>query len=134
MNHAIPLDSDGQLVTEKSEGRAMINLKDCLRPMEIFCRLYALKHDIRECNTIERLKGLFAAQEIDARTYREMVYIFDHIWHLRFMNQVIEYSDLRHINDNLTVSDLTVLEQQNLVNVLNRSMMFHQKVLQDFSL
>ncbi|MEF1186032.1 DUF294 nucleotidyltransferase-like domain-containing protein, partial [Vibrio sinaloensis] len=134
MNHAIPLDSDGQLVTEKSEGQAMINLKDCLRPMEIFCRLYALKHDIRECNTIERLKGLFAAQEIDARTYREMVYIFDHIWHLRFMNQVIEYSDLRHINDNLTVSDLTVLEQQNLVNVLNRSMMFHQKVLQDFSL
>ncbi|MGX1926821.1 DUF294 nucleotidyltransferase-like domain-containing protein [Vibrio sp. NH-7] len=134
MNHAIPLDSDGQLMTEKSEGRAMINLKDCLRPMEIFCRLYALKHDIRECNTIERLKGLFAAQEIDARTYREMVYIFDHIWHLRFMNQVIEYSDLRHINDNLTVSDLTVLEQQNLVNVLNRSMMFHQKVLQDFSL
>ncbi len=67
-------------------------------------------------------------------TYREMVYIFDHIWHLRFMNQVIEYSDLRHINDNLTVSDLTVLEQQNLVNVLNRSKMFHQKVLQDFTL
>lgn len=132
LNHSIPLDSDGQLITEQSEGCEAINLKDCLRPMEIFCRLYALKHDIRDSNTIERLKGLHVAQEIDATTYREMVYIFDHIWQLRFMNQIIEYSDLRQINDTLAVNDLTILENQNLTNVLSRISMFHSKVQQDF--
>lgn len=133
LSHAIPLDSDGQLITELNEGRQVIHLKQCLRPMEIFCRLYALKYDIRESNTIERLKALHAAQEIDAKTYREMVYIFDHIWHLRFMNQIIEYSDLRQINDMLLVNDLTVLEQNNLTNVLDRVSMFHHKVEQDFT-
>ncbi len=132
--HSIPLNDENVLVTEQHEGRETINLKDCLRPMEIFCRLYALKHDIRESNTVERLKGLHAAREIDAKTFREMVYIFDHIWHLRFMNQIIEYSDLRQINDMLTVDDLTLLEQQNLKNVVSRISMFHQKVRHDFGL
>ncbi|MEZ8100783.1 DUF294 nucleotidyltransferase-like domain-containing protein [Vibrio bivalvicida] len=131
--HSIPVTQEGELATEPYEGRDAINLKDCLRPMEIFCRLYALKHDIRESNTIERLKGLHTAQEIDAKTYREMVYIFDHIWHLRFMNQIIEYSDLRQINDMLTVDELTLLEQQNLINVLKRISMFHHKVQQEFA-
>ncbi|KGY14025.1 chemotaxis protein [Vibrio tubiashii] len=132
--HTVPLDSAGELVTEQHEGREVINLKDCLRPMEIFCRLYALKLDIRESNSIQRLKAILAAQEIDTKTYREMVYIFDHIWQLRFMNQIIEYSDLRLINDMLTVSELTILEQQNFKNVLQRVSMFHDKVQQDFRL
>ncbi|MEF1285176.1 putative nucleotidyltransferase substrate binding domain-containing protein [Vibrio sp. M250220] len=101
--------------------------------MEIFCRLYALKHDIRECNTRIRLQGLLNAQEIDSKNYREMVYIFDHIWHLRFMNQIVEYSDLRRVNDVLAVNDLTPLEVQNLTNVLNRIGIFHDKVTMDFA-
>ncbi|USD42684.1 cache domain-containing protein [Vibrio sp. SCSIO 43135] len=131
--HTIPLDDEGAFITESFEGREVINLKACLRPMEIFCRLYALKHDIRESNTVERLKGLQAAQEIEAKTYREMVCIFDHIWHLRFMNQIIEYSDLRKVNDMLAVGDLTILEQQNLRNVMSRIGLFHEKVQQDFT-
>ncbi|MGF1762888.1 DUF294 nucleotidyltransferase-like domain-containing protein [Aliivibrio kagoshimensis] len=132
LSYEVPLNSSDEIKTEEYEGRASLNLKECLRPMEVFCRLYALKLDIREVNTMGRLRGLLAAQEIDAKTFREMVYIFDHIWHLRFMNQIIEYTDLRKVNDVLAISDLTNLEQKNLKNVLNRISIFHEKVAIDF--
>lgn len=133
LSHSVPLPSVDNDDPERPQERESVNLKECLRPMEIFCRLYALKHDIRESNTLARLKGLLAAQEIDAKTYREMVYIFDHIWHLRFMNQIIEYSDLRQVNDVLAIDDLTPLEVQNLTNVLSRIAIFHDKVRADFA-
>lgn len=132
LSYQAPLTADHEIETEKLDGRASLNLKDCLRPMEIFCRLYALKCDIREVNTMARLKALLAQGELDDKTYREMVFIFDHIWHLRFVNQIVEYTDLRKVNDVLAINDLTYLEQQNLKNVLNRISLFHEKVEQDF--
>ncbi|WED21332.1 DUF294 nucleotidyltransferase-like domain-containing protein [Vibrio sp. JC009] len=132
LSYEVPLNTADEIKTEDYEGRESINLKDCLRPMEIFCRLYALKHDIREINTMARLKSMLALEEIDPKTFREMVYIFDHIWHLRFMNQIIEYTDLRKVNDVLAINDLTYLEQKNLKNVLSRIVLFHEKVQRDF--
>ncbi|MCG9751591.1 DUF294 nucleotidyltransferase-like domain-containing protein [Vibrio brasiliensis] len=132
--HTVPMPNVDDSDPDRQLGRASINLKECLRPMEIFCRLYALKHDIRESNTLARLQALVAQQEIEDKTYREMVYIFDHIWHLRFINQIVEYSDLRQVNDVLAVGDLTPLELQNLTNVLKRIAIFHDKVSADFEL
>ncbi|MEE1672617.1 putative nucleotidyltransferase substrate binding domain-containing protein [Agarivorans aestuarii] len=73
-----------------------------------------------------------AKQELDSMSLREMVYIFDHIWQLRFINQIVEYTDLRKVNDVLALSDLTDLEQQNLRKVLKRNSLFHDKINQDF--
>jgi signal-transduction protein with cAMP-binding, CBS, and nucleotidyltransferase domain len=130
--HKVPVTLTKQIKTERQQGQLTLNLKECLRPMEIFCRLYALKHDIRESNTVYRLKQLATKHEIDALALREMLYVFDHIWQLRFMNQIIEYSDLRKINDQIVLQDLTPIEQQHLQSVLNRIAIFHQKVQQDF--
>jgi PAS domain S-box-containing protein len=132
LSYEVPLNTTKEIITEYHDGRASLNLKDCLRPMEIFCRIYALKHDIRESNTMLRLKHMFMLAEIDDKTFREMVYIFDHIWQLRFMNQIIEYTDLRIVNDVLAIGDLTYLEQNNLKNVLSRISQFHEKVKDDF--
>ncbi|MGY5452591.1 DUF294 nucleotidyltransferase-like domain-containing protein [Agarivorans sp. MS3-6] len=132
LSYKVPLNSFKQIKTERHDGEASINLKACLRPMEIFCRIYALKHDIRESNTMVRLKKLAAVKEIDPQSFKEMVYIFDHIWHLRFMNQIVEYTDLREVNDVLAINSLTELEQQNLKNVLMKISLFHNKINQDF--
>ncbi|MCJ2376391.1 DUF294 nucleotidyltransferase-like domain-containing protein [Vibrio sp. ZSDZ34] len=132
LSYDVPLNSDLEIETEPYDGKASLNLKDCLRPMEIFCRIYALKHDIREVNTMTRLKSLLFYKEIDAEMCRELTYIFDHIWHLRFMNQLIEYTDLRKVNDVLAINDLTSLEQENLINVLRRISLLHEKVTQDY--
>ncbi|MBM7035432.1 DUF294 nucleotidyltransferase-like domain-containing protein [Vibrio ulleungensis] len=132
LSYHVPLDSSGQLITEKYEGITSINLKDCLRPMEIFCRLYALHFDIREISTIERLRQLHTHDLFDAETLREMVYLFDHMWNLRFMNQLVEYTDLRKVNDVLAIDELTTVEQQNLKNVLSRMQQLEEWVKRDF--
>ncbi len=100
--------------------------------MEIFCRIYALKYDIREANTVARLKKLAWWGDITSEDYREMIYIFDHIWQLRFMNQIAEYTELRKVNDSLILDDLTELEQKNLKNVLAKISIFHDKINRDF--
>ncbi|WP_370525639.1 putative nucleotidyltransferase substrate binding domain-containing protein [Agarivorans sp. Alg241-V36] len=73
-----------------------------------------------------------AKQDIDSMSLREMVCIFDHIWQLRFTNQIVEHTDLRKVNDVLALADLTELEQQNLRKVLKRISLFHDKISQDF--
>ncbi|RKF22295.1 PAS domain S-box protein [Alginatibacterium sediminis] len=133
LSYSVPLDSNGGLLTEKFDGKTSINLKECLRPMEIFCRLYALKYDIREVSTIERLRQLYHHDVFDTQTLREMMYLFDHIWNLRFMNQLVEYTDLRKVNDVLAIDDLTTIEQQNLCNVLSRMQALQAMVKRDFS-
>ncbi|MGC9492239.1 DUF294 nucleotidyltransferase-like domain-containing protein [Vibrio genomosp. F10] len=132
LSYERPLNAAQEIETESYEGKESLNLKDCLRPMEIFCRIYALKHDIRAVNTMTRLKSMLFYKELDAETCREMIYIFDHIWQLRFMNQLVEYTDLRKVNDVLAINDLTALEKDNLKNVLSRISLFHDKVTRDY--
>jgi signal-transduction protein with cAMP-binding, CBS, and nucleotidyltransferase domain len=132
LQHEIPLTATKQIKVENHQGQLTLNLKQCLRPMEIFCRLYALKHDIRESNTVTRLKLLAAKQELDAPTLRDMLYIFDHIWQLRFMNQIDEYTDLCKVNDDIDLAKLSTLERQHLESVLERVSLFHDKVERDF--
>lgn len=132
LSYCVPLDINGELVTEKHDGKNSINLKECLRPMEIFCRLYALHYDIREISTIGRFRELQQHGVIDAHTLREMIYLFDHMWNLRFMNQLVEYTDLRNVNDVLAIDDLTTVEQQNLRNVLSRMQVLHERVKRDY--
>lgn len=132
LSYTQPLNKIGRIKTESQAGIKTINLKECLRPMEIYCRIYALKYDIREANTVARLKKLAWWGDISSEEYREMIYIFDHIWHLRFLNQIAEYTDLRKVNDSLVLNELTELEQQNLKNVLAKISIFHDKVSKDF--
>lgn len=132
LSYTQPLNRMGQIKTQVNDGVRSVNLKECLRPMEIFCRIYALKYDIREANTVARLKKLAQWGDISRKEYREMVFIFDHIWNLRFMNQIIEYTDLRRVNDSLDLDELTQIEQENLKNVLARISIFQDKVSKDF--
>ena len=132
LSYKPPLNLLGQIKTETHDGVKSINLKECLRPMEIFCRIYALKNNIYEANTMSRLRSLLACGEIKESSFREMVFIFDHIWNLRFMNQIIEYTDLRKVNDVLAIADLTEIEQENLKNVLSKITLFQTKLSFDF--
>ncbi len=127
-----PLNVFGQLKAETRDGVKSINLKECLRPIEIFSRIYALKHGIKDANTIIRLQKLAAHSEIQSGSLKEMIYVFDHIWNLRFLNQIVEHTDLRKVNDILNIHDLTDLEQQNLRNVLSKVSLFQTKLSFDY--
>jgi len=53
-----PLTLFGHLKTNQSEGRKTINIKQSLKPIETFARIYSLKYALQETGTFERIRKL----------------------------------------------------------------------------
>ncbi|WP_321495324.1 DUF294 nucleotidyltransferase-like domain-containing protein [uncultured Desulfobacter sp.] len=127
-----PLNAFGGLKTELQDGAKTLNLKDALRPIEMFSRIYALKHGIDTANTVERLKIIKEKDVIPEEFYKEAVYIFYHIWQLRFFNPIFEHTGLRKINDDLDIEELNELEVEHLKQVISKVSMLRRKISLDF--
>jgi PAS domain-containing protein len=123
-----PLNLFGQIQTKDN----LVSLKMCLQPIELFARLYALKYDVRATNTIERLNALVEKNIITEDSCKEIIYIFDYIWHLRFKNQVFQYGDLRKVNNKLNLNHLMEIERENLKNILHKIRSFQTMLSYDF--
>ena len=127
-----PLNVLGGLKTERQDGAKTLNLKGALRPIEIFSRIYALKHGIDDANTIKRLKNIREKDEIDEEFYKEAIYMFNHIWQLRFFNQIFAHTGLRKVNDDLEIEGLNALEVEHLKQVVSKLSMLRRKISFDF--
>ena len=127
-----PVNVFGRLKTEWQDGAKTLNLKEALRPIEIFSRIYALKHGIHAANTIKRLTEIRAKEEISEAFYKETVYIFNYLWRLRFFNQIFKHSGLDKVNDDLDLEELNNLEAEHLKEVVSRISMLKRKISLDF--
>jgi CBS domain-containing protein len=127
-----PLNFLGHIRAEKRAGLKTVNIKESLKPIEILARIYAFKHQIVHTNTTERLKQLMTQDILHEQTYREMMYVFDYLWDLRFYNQIITHADLDRVNDELDLDKLTDIERHNLRNVLSKITTFQTHLSYDF--
>jgi CBS domain-containing protein len=127
-----PVGLLGRIRAERHGESRTINLKECLKPIETFARIYALKHGISEPGTLERLRKLHEEEVLQNETYRELVYVFDYLWQLRFFNQIEASAALSANTDDLDVSALTDIERDNLQTVLARIPAFQTKLSYDF--
>jgi CBS domain-containing protein len=130
MLYKVPVD----VVAKAKAGRRgeTIDLKECLKPLEIFARLYALKHEIDEPSTIGRLRALEAAEVLESSLVDEATYVFDYLWRMRFYNQLMSHVELRQVNDTLDVALLTAVERENLKNVLTQIVALQDRLCRDF--
>lgn len=127
-----PLNILGKIKAESRDGAKTFNIKDNLIPLVNFARLYALKNNITEPGTIKRLHALLEKEVLKEKEYHEMVYVFNHLWHLRFYNQIITHSELKKANNELDLEELTDLERMNLRNVLAEISNFQARISSDF--
>lgn len=130
--HKPPLNVYGGLKIDRQDGAKTLNLKDALRPIEIFSRIYALKHGINHASTIKRLEDLREQEEISEEFYKETVYIFYSIWRLRFFNQIFKHTGLDKVTDDLDIEDLNALEIEHLKQMIARLSMLRRKISLDF--
>ena len=72
------------------------------------------------------------AEALQDETYRELVYVFDYLWQLRFFNQIVANAALSENSDDLDVVALTDLERDNLRTILSRIPVFQSKLSYDF--
>jgi signal-transduction protein with cAMP-binding, CBS, and nucleotidyltransferase domain len=69
---------------------------------------------------------------LQPQTVREMNYVFDYLWHLRFYTPLIAMEGTPSANDQLDIESLTEIERQNLQNVLAKISTFQTKLSYDF--
>ncbi|MDA3886311.1 MAG: DUF294 nucleotidyltransferase-like domain-containing protein [Candidatus Delongbacteria bacterium] len=127
-----PLNLLGRIKAESKDGAKTFNIKDNLIPIVNFGRLYALKNHITESSTVKRLYSLFEKNVLKEQEYHEIVYVFNHLWHLRFYNQIISHSELKKADDEMGLEELTDIERLNLRNVLSEISNFQARISQDF--
>jgi CBS domain-containing protein len=65
-----------------------INLKDAMMPMVSFARLYALRHQINQTHTLERIAALAERNIILPSSRDEIVAAYDFLMQLRLQTQV----------------------------------------------
>ncbi|MDF7826258.1 DUF294 nucleotidyltransferase-like domain-containing protein [Pontiellaceae bacterium B12227] len=132
LGYKAPLGLLGRIRTERKGTEKTINLKECLKPLETFGRIYALKHGLPTPGTLNRISELQHTGILKDETYRELVYVFDYLWQLRFFNQISANAALSSNSDDLDVSTLTDLERDNLQSVLARIPVFQSRLGYDF--
>ncbi len=132
LENKLPLNVFGQLKTSRSEGILYLNIKDCLAPIVLFARLYALKHKIDVPATVDRLEALDNKGFLQDETYEQMVSAFSYFWRLRFNAQLRKHNDLRRIDDTLNIDDLSDEERQACRKILSSFSAYYSKVSFDF--
>jgi PAS domain S-box-containing protein len=132
LGYKAPLGLLGRIRTEKRGESKTINVKECIKPIETFARIYALRDGITVPGTLDRLTQLKDAEVLKDETFREMVYVFDYLWQLRFFNQIATNAELSTDTDELDIEKLTDIERDNLQSVLSSIPVFQAKLSYDF--
>lgn len=132
LQYKAPLTLFGHLKTKQNDGRKTIDIKQSIKPIETFARIYALKHALSEVGTFERIQRLQELHIVQEQTAREMGYILNHLWQLRFYNQLLTEDGLPAVNDEVDIDRLTEIERQTLQNVLSKISNFQSKLSYDF--
>lgn len=132
LQYKAPLTLFGHLKTQNQAGRKTINIKESLKPIETFARIYALKNNLPEIGTLERIRRLQELEILHPQTGLEMIYIFNYLWQLRLYTPLIATDGMPSVNDQVDIAAMTDIERQNLQNVLAKISTFQTKLSYDF--
>jgi signal-transduction protein with cAMP-binding, CBS, and nucleotidyltransferase domain len=132
LGYKAPLSLLGRIRPEKHGNEKTIKLKECIKPIETFARIYALKHGIGTPETLDRLRQLGEQGVLKPETLQEIIYVFNYLWQLRFFNQISAHADLQVDANELDLEKLSDIERDNLQAVLIRIPRFQITLSYDF--
>jgi len=132
LQYKAPLTLFGHLKGQKQGSKKTINIKESIKPVETFARIYALKHNLPEIGTLDRIRRLQELGILQEQTAKEMIYALNFLWQLRFYHQLATTDGMPAVNDELDIETLTDIERQTLQNVLSKTALFQTKLSYDF--
>ena len=94
-----------------SEKHESIDLKKALMPVVGFARVYALKNNVNETNTIHRLKSIIALEQINKSFIEEIINAYEYLMFLRFRLQTEKMLSNEKPDNFLKTDDLTNIEK-----------------------
>ena len=131
-----PLSFFRNFIVEKDgEHRNSLDLKTKgLVPFVDFARLFALKHGIRESNTLGRLQLLHEGGHITAEMYNETVKAYEFLMQLRLVHQLHKMEAGEEPNNYINPANLSDLEKQTLKESFEVVRRLQSHIRQEFRL
>jgi len=129
-----PLGFFGKIVTESTDAKSgTFDIKDAMRPIVNFARLYALKHNIDQTNTRERLHRLYTANVLTRAAYDEIVKVYEYLMQMRFKHQGLNLTQNREADNFINPGNLTEIEHTLLKNMFAQINNFQKRLSYDFT-
>ena len=109
------------IVESKGKHRNCLDIKGAITPIVDFTRIYALKNNIRETNTQERLYQLYLKKVLSRKEYNEIEQAFSFMMQLRFVQQITAIVDEDRKPDNhINPKKLSAIEQKMLKTIFKK--------------
>jgi PAS domain S-box-containing protein len=115
-----------------TEHAGEINLKDAMMPMVSFARLYALRHQISQTHTLERIEALSERNLILPSSRDEIVAAYDFLMQLRLQNQMSTIQAGRLPQNIIHPGKLGYIQQELLKQAFAQIAAVQKKVSYDF--
>jgi CBS domain-containing protein len=115
-----------------TEHAGEINLKDAMMPMVSFARLYALRHQINQTHTLERIETLAERNLILPSSRDEIVAAYDFLMQLRLQTQIAAIQAGRPPQNIIQSGKLGYIQQELLKQAFAQIAAVQKKVGYDF--
>lgn len=119
------------LSSVESSDREM-NLKDLIMPIVSFARLYALKNNIQQTNTIDRLNMLADRGIISSNTFEELSTSYEYVMLMRLKNQILQMDSGLQPDNIVQLGKMADLHQTRLRESLGLISILHKRISFDF--
>lgn len=121
------------VVHSKGEHKDSFDLKMAMLPITDCSRIYALKHGIKETNTLSRLFRLYTKHILTTEEYNDITQSYSYLMNLRFLKQVTTVIDEgKKPNNFINPKNLSRIDQTMLKEIFKRIENFQQKTNVEF--
>jgi PAS domain S-box-containing protein len=128
-----PIGLFGKIVVESGgESPNTLSLKEVMLPIVNFARLYSLRHNISETNTLDRLYRLFELQVIKRAFYDEIIHAYSFLMEIRLRNQTLSLAENRKPDNLLDLKATTPMEETLLRESFSVISTIRKKISFDF--
>ena len=129
-----PIGFFGNIVVDSSgENPSTFDIKESIKPIVNFARLYALKHGIEEINTLDRLYRLYGSDVLNKSSYEEIVKVYDYLMQMRFKHQAMALNENLKPDNFINPRLLTDIEHTLLKNMFSQIGNFQKRLSYDFT-
>ena len=122
------------VVQSKGEHKDAFDIKRAMMPIIDFARIYALKNQIRDTNTLVRLKKIHDKRLLTDEEYDDIAQSYRYLMNLRFIRQITAITDESGRADNfIKPKDLSSIDQTMLKEIFRRIEGIQQKMSIEFT-
>ncbi|MEN8121393.1 MAG: DUF294 nucleotidyltransferase-like domain-containing protein [Bacteroidota bacterium] len=128
-----PITFFGNFIVESTkENKSVFNIKKVIMLITSIARLYTLKNNVNETNTLRRLKKLNAMGALTDDQYSMLAKNFNYLMLMRLNHQLEAINKNREPNNLINTRHLTDLERTTLKKIFSQLSDFHIKISLDF--